>query len=51
MNKLCESFKEKKIILLKAKNYNIFIKYKILYKKRKSEQETLIRDYIYSYLS
>ena len=51
MNKLHESFKEKKIILLRAKNYDVFIKYKILYKKRKSEQETSVRDYIHFYLS
>ena len=50
-SKLCESFKEKKIILLRAKNYDVFIKYKILYKKKKSEQETSVRNYIHSYLS
>ena len=51
MNRLYKSFKKKKIILLRAKNYDIFVEYKTLYKKRKLEWETSVRDYIHSYLN
>ena len=43
--------KKKKVILLETKNYDVFIEYKTLYKKRKTEWEISVRNYIYSYLN
>jgi hypothetical protein len=42
---------KKREILLITKNYIVFIEYKILYKKEKTEQETLVKNYIYSHLN
>ncbi len=41
-----EAASKKKRILLIIKNYVVFVKYKTLHKERKTEQESLIRNFI-----